>query len=265
MAFPVVLGTNTSTSASSTSHTVNLPASVTSGDLLLLFFLIDSGATVSTPSGWTLVKDLPGSARRLVCFKKTATGSEGSTVTVTTGSAFVASHCTYRIGTNNYNVTVSTGATGSDTGPDPDNLNNGTSAKYLWLAAAGSTGTLTSYPTNYSTNGVSTITGTMRVAVGTRSLEASAENPGTFVFGTSAAWVAYTLAVGAQTPVTVTSPLLTSASTIFTIGISYGATATAALLTMASSIFQAVGLNDVRTKWTKQSRSSTSWNNEYQS
>lgn len=85
-----VFGASASTdfSAHQTSHTINLPASITAGDLLLLWFTIDgsAGNGIDTPSGWTLEESTQVAANGdLGClFSKTATGGEGSTVTVTT-------------------------------------------------------------------------------------------------------------------------------------------------------------------------------------
>src|SRR5215472_3753213 len=56
MAFPVVAATNTSAvSSNATSHTVNLPSGITSGDLLLIFFgdSLNGGASTTTITGWT--------------------------------------------------------------------------------------------------------------------------------------------------------------------------------------------------------------------
>lgn len=78
----------TNYSADQTSHVINLPASISAGDLLLLWFTCDglSGTGISTPSGWTLEESTQVATNSDLgyLFSKTATGSEGSTVTVTT-------------------------------------------------------------------------------------------------------------------------------------------------------------------------------------
>lgn len=66
----------------SDTHTHDLPASIQSGELLLMFFTLDDPAGVgSGPSGWTALIDqeTEGGGTTQI-FYKTATGSEGATV-----------------------------------------------------------------------------------------------------------------------------------------------------------------------------------------
>jgi hypothetical protein len=88
MAFPVVAASAiTEASADQTSHVINLPTGIASGNLLLLWFTMDgaSGNAVSTPSGWTLMQttNVVTNGDFGVLFCRTADGSEGSTVTIT--------------------------------------------------------------------------------------------------------------------------------------------------------------------------------------
>lgn len=98
MSFPVVAASAiTDFSADQTSHVVNLPSGITSGDLLLLWFTMDgvAGNTVATPSGWTLVVDsiTATNSDKGCLFSKVASGSEGSTVTVTSTGTAQSSAC----------------------------------------------------------------------------------------------------------------------------------------------------------------------------
>lgn len=86
--FPVVAATAiTDYSADQTSHVINLPASIAAGDLLLLWFTMDNaaGSAITTPSGWTLEEATIAATNTDFgyLFSKVASGSEGSTVTVT--------------------------------------------------------------------------------------------------------------------------------------------------------------------------------------
>ena len=55
-AFPVVQAINTSSEPINTAnHTVNLPSSISSGDLLIVFFSCDANETVTWPGGWTSI------------------------------------------------------------------------------------------------------------------------------------------------------------------------------------------------------------------
>lgn len=80
-------------------HPVSMPASVASGDLLVVAIAHDGNPTLGTPSGWTKVADdydptMTGHRHGL--FKKTADGSEGGTTvdfTTTGGSTRSVSMC----------------------------------------------------------------------------------------------------------------------------------------------------------------------------
>ena len=100
--FAVVAATATTDySADQTSHAINLPSGITAGDLLLLWFTMDgtTGNTITTPTGWTLEEATnvasPGDLGYL--FSRTADGSEGSTVTVTTSASQSSSAIALRI------------------------------------------------------------------------------------------------------------------------------------------------------------------------
>lgn len=87
--------------AATTSHTAALPASIASGDLLLLTFVGRPTLTgvVSTPSGWTLLNSTDqGTNIRVTRFYRVADGLEGSSVTITTASSTASvSSIAYRI------------------------------------------------------------------------------------------------------------------------------------------------------------------------
>lgn len=98
MTFPVVQATAvTHYSANQTSHLINLPAGIAAGDLLLLWFCVDSEETVTTPAGWTIAAGPLDNVDTSVLYKKIASGSEGSTVTIVTDSSESSSAVAYRI------------------------------------------------------------------------------------------------------------------------------------------------------------------------
>jgi hypothetical protein len=85
--FPAVQTTNTSgESANVTSHTVNLPANISAGDLLIVFFSCDGDSTVTWPTadGWASIFHQTNSVTLDIGYK-IADGTEGATITVTTG------------------------------------------------------------------------------------------------------------------------------------------------------------------------------------
>lgn len=206
MAFPTVAASNTSVQSSATnSHTISLPSGIQAGDLLIIFFTYPISGLANALSGWTKLKEYYGSGDVFGTnvYYRVADGTEGSTVTITTTGNFQSAHASYRITGHGGNPEVSTGATSTgSTTPDPDSLTPSGGAKdYLWIAHAGAPGAVTfsAYPTNYGSNQLTirsnTSGNTATVAVATRNLNASSEDPGTFTISGSVRWVALTIAV----------------------------------------------------------------------
>ena len=67
LAAPAVASvTETAFGTDTTDHYVSMPATVDAGDLLIVLFTNDEGATVTTPSGWNLLaSDANGTQVRL--------------------------------------------------------------------------------------------------------------------------------------------------------------------------------------------------------
>ena len=208
MASPTVAATNTSVDDNdNTDHVVSLPTGIVSGNLLIVVFALDGGNNnnVTFPAGWTgaLLIEL-GSAIGLWWGWREADGTEGGTITCTTGFSRRSAHTAYRITGHEDPATqapeASTGATGFDTAPNPDSLTPTGGAKdYLWLAghAHDANKTTTVFPTNYS-NGISTEgadAASAGVGSAERQLNAASENPGTFTISASEQWAAGTIAV----------------------------------------------------------------------
>lgn len=206
MAFPQVAATNNGVNSSNdTNHTVNLPAGILAGNLLIVIFCHDDDAeNVTFPEGWTKFFDTDQAAMGLTIAWRKADGEEGASITVTTASSEKSAHISYRI-TDAIDPTsqppeASTGVTGENENPDPDSLTPTGGAKdYLWLTPLGwDTGmAVEAYPANYG-NGErysSGGAGNCSVAVARRELNAISENPGTFTIDESEEWVACTVAV----------------------------------------------------------------------
>lgn len=209
--FPEVVSRDTSNETSdTTSHTVDMPATVDPGDLLIILFANDGAGTVSFGTFTEIFEkdDGVGNNVQLSVAYKQADGTEdGGTETVTTGDSEKSAHIVYRI-TGHVNPAtqapeISTGGTGNDDNPDPDSLTpTGGSKKYLWLVAYGQDGqsSIQTPPTNYG-NEVDEdagITASASVGAAERQLEAVSENPGTFDTVLSLPWVAATIAIHPQ-------------------------------------------------------------------
>jgi hypothetical protein len=212
MAFPTVATTNTSRQdTNSLTHTVNLPASIASGNLLLVFFACDGNTTaeVTTPaSGWSTLftQNVLADTAFLKVFYRFANGAEGGTIVITTGATEQSTHISYRItGAHASEVPAfsSTRPGASNANPDPPSLNpaNWDIEDTLWIAAAAWDGspTGTGYPTNYTgsqlTNQNPSGSGSAGSIVATKNNAAASEDPGTFTMSASEQWASATIAV----------------------------------------------------------------------
>jgi hypothetical protein len=209
LAAPVVTSvTETAFSTDTTNHNVNMPATADANDLLIVLFTNDGSATVTTPSGWSLLaSNANGTAVRLSVYYKIALGTEGgTTVNFVTSASEQAAAQVYRI-TNWHGTTppeISTAVTGTGVSPDPASLNptGWDVADTLWLAVAGQDrgdqGGTTAYPAYY-TDGINTLssatTDSCRTLSARRVLAVASENPGAFTIPVSEEWVAFTIAV----------------------------------------------------------------------
>jgi hypothetical protein len=83
---PVIESTAvTDFSANQTTHTINLPSGITAGDYLAVWFCRDgTTGTVTTPSGWSATIGPLTQTDMSHLFTKFASGSEGSTLSITT-------------------------------------------------------------------------------------------------------------------------------------------------------------------------------------
>jgi hypothetical protein len=191
MAFPSVAARNTSsTGTASTSHSASLPASISSGDLLIVAVgcTVLSGttpATFSTPSGWDVL-DTGGATRvSSVAWYRVADGGEGASVAFTTSINAQTSHVSLRIIDHDAATPPEAGmATNPATqGDSPSLTPAGGALDYLWLyllgAGRGNDGTMSvdTFPTDY-TDGQQIATARSLAASAEQALNASAEDPG---------------------------------------------------------------------------------------
>ena len=201
MGFPAVVTTNTTAdSAATTSHTVNLPATIQNGDLLVLFLAtVTTSPGTTTATGWTfLAVAANGTSAFLQVGYKHAVGTEGATVTVATTGSMRGAWISYRISANDYGAAPpqGTAATGSSTNPPPPALTPAWGAwDTLWIVctARASATVATVAPAGFS--------GLLTIAAGTNSNQTAwlasrtaTETPGSFT-AVTAAWVTQTVAV----------------------------------------------------------------------
>jgi hypothetical protein len=204
--FPVVVTrTNSIHDTNATSHTVDLPASISADDLLIVLFSVDGAPSITWPGGWTeFKKKSNGTDVTFALAYRQADGGEGATITVTTGSSEKSAHASYRITGHEDPATqapeASTGATAFSTLPDPDSLSPaGGDDYYLWLHTHGhdgprtTTGTPAEYRDKNDNQGVSA--DSVGVAGFEQWRKASSENPLPAIINVDDQWVAITVAI----------------------------------------------------------------------
>lgn len=220
MASPVVEATNESaTPTAATSHTVNLPASIAAGDLLII--CLDKGTPATTSlfnahADWTELLD-ENVASGLYIAYRWADGAEGATTTLVSASAIRSAEVTYRISGAENPATqapqIGTTATGTSVNPNPPSISpTGGSKDYLFIAFFGMVGEqadddtlVTTYPANYTlgqqekTCGVAGTNLGGMIGAAARQATTATEDPGTFTAIDNAAWRAQTIAVHPST------------------------------------------------------------------
>jgi len=210
MTFPVIESTTTgSASADALSHNVTLPATINSGDLLLILFGADAQPTITwdntTAGTWTLLASETAQAgRSAVIYYKIANGTEDSAVlSIGLSTSDQAAWIIYRISgvSSGAPIEASTKASGSSTGPDTPSLSPSWGAlDTLWFSmlTIANSPTTTTYPTNYT--GGTTVSSTAgsdktTVASAYRQLNASSEDPGAYLLTAAQGWSGWTVAI----------------------------------------------------------------------
>ena len=197
MAFPAIAAITSGTQTSnSTSHSVTL-TDAAAGELLLVLLQAGSAISWTMPSGWTSISAASGS----VVAARIADGTEPASVTFTSSSSNKSSHLFIRV-TGAHASTLPTAANtnygGSTSTFDPPNLApSGGANNYLWLAVAFRRAAVgvSSYPTDYSDNQTNVTGSDNAVAVATRELNASSENPAAYTLASSTIGSARTVAI----------------------------------------------------------------------
>ena len=212
-AFPTVVGTQPSEETSDCSScTITLPANSQAGDLIIAFLAQDKNFTATWPGAWVELVDQTVSADvSLHVGYLIATGGETSVI-VTTSGVERSQHYAIRISAASWhgttppekNLSGVAADTGSSGTPNSGSLTpSWGSADTLWIstfamADPGGQFPVTGWPTNYTDNRLSNGTGagsTGGIALATRNLNATSDDPGAFAVTGSEWWAASTIAV----------------------------------------------------------------------
>jgi hypothetical protein len=205
----------TSFSTSVTSMPVAMPATVAAGTLLKAYVHVRNAGTWTKPTGWTEIPKIGGgnlsqvgggTVGKFDGFYKIADGSEGGTTPTWTASVATTAQWQVTPATDWHGTTPPEGTTASG---DASNANPPSatpswgSDDNLFEAIAGNSATgettgFTAAPTNYTglqSNGTSSGGSTVNLAVATRQLAASSDDPGTFTPNSNRFWAAATVGV----------------------------------------------------------------------
>lgn len=217
MAFPTVEETLTQGfSSKTTSHSVDMPTTVNSGELLLVFICFNGlGGNVgtTTPTGWSqLAKSDDHYDHIAVVYGKKSDGTEGGTsVNFQTGiETTAAAAVTRRIsgwkGTLSTDVDITISSQGSGDSPNPTSVTaDWGSDDNLFIAFAmgvDDDADFTAAPTNYS-NLVDVISGGginrgCETGIAEREYASASDNPGSFTLDDSESWIAGTIVIRPQ-------------------------------------------------------------------
>ena len=196
--FPTVMGQATSSDNTvGSSMSVGLPTGIVAGELLLVIAAFRSSSSIS---GWTTAV----SSSLLNVFWKIATGSEGSSVTLSTsGGTTNGASIAYRI-KGGKSLEMSSVSSGTSSSPNPLSLSpSWGNKKTLWFAgmAAGGTSSnisVSGYPTGFTNprtaQGVTSFPSARRVAAAEKQEKAASQDPSSFSIS-SISWAACTIGI----------------------------------------------------------------------
>lgn len=213
MAFPTVVSTNESSlNTAGTTHTVNLPGSLVSGNLILI--LLDKGSTAATfnaDGAWTELVD-ENAGNGITIWYRVSDGAEGATKAFTSSASTRSAHTSYQISGAEDPGTqapeLSTVATGTSANPNATTCTPTGGAKdYLWITMFGQAGeqldddSLTTVtPTGFS-NPLEKTCGTAgtnlggMIASAEQQLNAASLDATAWTSSDATAWRAYTIAI----------------------------------------------------------------------
>lgn len=193
--------------SNATTIAVALPASVAAGDMLIVLCGLDVGASTSTnDQSFVELVDATGTDIWVWIGYKIAAGGE-TTVTLTHTSER-ANAIAYRIPAGEWHGTtvpeITSAGDGTSVNPDPPSLTPswGSSGTTTYIAVAmlddsAGVSSVSSWPSNYTSNQVTAATATSAASVhaSIRLIAGSPENPGTYTVSPSEHWRTYTIGV----------------------------------------------------------------------
>ena len=206
-----------------TSHAATLPATISSGDLILVVASFDDQPTITWPSGWKRIGWVWQTFVTLVAIAKIADGTEGgTTVTFTTNESEQSAHLSWAIqdwaGDLKY-IAFSAYNVASTSAPQPPALTTGWgSQNFLAIAGWGCNGGATNtsvYSTGYA-DGQEADSGASNatvIAAATKAVTgATGDSPDAGTIGATGSVIPFTIGI-ADTGVSTTFPYVASTAT----------------------------------------------------
>lgn len=214
MASPVDAGrATTSVATGADPWTVNLPASIAAGDLLLVWLCNQGASTFNLPAGWSWLlnnRSQPNSGDTLACMYRLADGSEGATVSVDLTAAVKGAAIAWRItgaedpATQAPEISAAHDTTGTNTANPPSISPTGGSKDYLFFVVAEMDGeAITGFSHSVYVNDQATNSGTagaagtnLEIGGASRQATTATEDPAVWTHGLANSGVtAYTIAI----------------------------------------------------------------------
>ena len=206
--------TTTNGSSASSTPILNLPATISSGDTILVLFRAATGGAVGWPDGtWNELADsTDGSGDEYACAWRKSDGTEGgTTITLSSGGGRFASIAYAFAGSADPNTRapeINTVATGSGAAqPDSSSITPTGGAKtYLygsWYSMQGEQTAVSTYPSGYDlgnhfeTSGTAGVaSGNVTMGAGWKQVYATSDDPGAWsVSGTLDQWAAFSFVI----------------------------------------------------------------------
>lgn len=238
MTFPTEATTaSSSQTTDATTHTVTMPSGISAGDKLTAAVSFDgrpsvTGGTLSDNWQQIFATADSGDNVSLVVWQKVSDGTEGSSQTITIGTAQTSASRVWRFaGASTITAIESAITQGSSAGtaPDPPTLNptNWGTEDTLWIALGASdngTVTATAFPTSYTNTGQvnsGNAADGVTLSWATRANAVASEDPSAFTLSSSEEWCTATLAIRPVAPVEFVSVGAKSAGSATATSIAY--------------------------------------------
>lgn len=193
MSYPAIRSSvsTTAMSALGTSHTVNLPATISAGDYILVLFSVSRAANSTTrgltwPGGWTVIASTTagGEVQAGAAYKLADGTEDGTSITVTSSNTGRSSYAAYAISgaAAAPSATIALASSG-DVDPPSHTHTFGTAEYMTFILTCAAGIATTAVPSGYASTGIENYGASEMSAMTAQGTTASAtENPGVITY-----------------------------------------------------------------------------------